>query len=424
MKKNIIKYIYSGTVPFLLLLVGFGFVSCSEDDNQGMAAPIIERIRNTDPTTADSAFVSATLGSTLAIIGNNLATTQQVFLNDYPLGVNPAFTTNTTILVQINDSVPTVATNPNVVNKIRVVTQYGETSMDFQTLPPPPQIMQVKNQFLNSGDELMLYGRYFYFVDTVYFPGEDVFVTSGISTNSTGTTLRVTVPENLDFSEGNSISVVSRSGGSVVNRNTQIYDGLGMIADFDTDGVLGWPWNWGWGLSGEMIRSEQPGIQSLDGNFAGMNQAFPGSFGWNNDKVLNLAAWSGEQFFPTAPTDRFSPGAATSQFDIRFEVAVNTSESIEGLLMQLWYPNASGNELQVNVPISDFVRTTDGEWYTMSVNLSSLTSGNIRLNTYSNFLAGGGDGVKQLRLVVQNSTGSDISAVVGIDNVRVVRANF
>lgn len=199
--------------------------------------------------------------------------------------------TNNSVIVTVGDSVPTVATDPNVPNKLRLVTKSGESVIDFQTLPPAPQILQVKNQYVKAGDDLTLFGRYFYFVDTVYFPGEDVFVTSGFQTNSAGTTLTVKVPEGLDFSESQSISVVTRSGGSATNRNTQIYNGKGMFADFDTNGALEWPWNWGWGISGEMIKPSQPGIEGLEGNFAGMNQPFPASYGWNNDKVINLANW-------------------------------------------------------------------------------------------------------------------------------------
>lgn len=54
--------------------------------------------------------------------------------------------------------------------------------------------------------------------------------------------------------------------------------------------------------------------------------------------------------------------------------------------------------------------------------MNRLTNGNTRLNTYADLLAGDGGGVKQLRLLIINTTSSDIRAVVGIDNVRVVRA--
>lgn len=405
----------------ILLLGVMALGACQDEEGMGIGQPVIERVRNTDPNTADSSFTSASLGSTLAILGTNLKGTEQVFLNDYPLGINPAYVTNTSVIVTVSDSVPTVATNPDVPNTLRLVTGSGEAIYEFQTLPPAPHVQQVKNHYVKSGDELTLYGRYFYFVDTVYFPGEDAYVTSGFETNSAGTRLTVTVPENLDFSESQMISVVTRSGASATNRNTQIYADKGMIADFDTNGVLEWPWNWGWGISGEMIKPSQPGIESLEGNFGGMNQAFPANYGWNNDKVINLAAWGGDQPFPTSPEAEYNPATPAASFDIRFELAINTEESIEGLNVQIWYPSASG-ELSYDIPLSEVIRATDGSWHTFSANLTRLTNGSSRFETYADFLAGGADGVKQLRILIVNTSPNDISAVVGVDNIRVVRA--
>ncbi len=420
------QFQFSHSMWAAVLLLGVMVLgACKEEDDMGTGMPVIERIRNTDPSTTDSAFTSATLGSTIAIIGNNLRGTQEVYLNDYPLGINPAYVTNTSVIVTVGDSVPTVATDPNVGNTLRLVTRSGEATFNFQTLPPAPQVTQVKNQYVKPGDQLELFGRYFYFVDTVYFPGEDVYVTSGFETNASGTSLKVTVPENIDFSESQSIQVVTRSGGSAVNRNTQIYAGKGMIADFDTNGALEWPWGWGWGISGEMIRSSQPGIASLEGNFGGMNQAFPGNYGWNNDKVINLTNYAGAQIFPTAPASDYAPTIPAANFDIRFELAVNTTSSIQGLEVQLWYPSRSG-ELSYNIPLNQFVRTTNGSWHTFSVNLSQLTNGTTRFGTYGDLLVGSEDdkgvNTKQLRLLIINSTANDIPAVIGIDNIRVVRA--
>lgn len=419
--KHIIKSSHSVVVAALLTLT-IVLGACQEEDEISVGPPTIERVRTTDPSTVDSAFTSATLGSTIAIMGTNFLGTQEVYLNDYPLGVNTAYVTNNSVIVTVGDSVPTVATDPNVPNKLRLVTRSGESVIDFQTLPPAPQILQVKNQYVKAGDELTLFGRYFYFVDTVYFPGEDVFVTSGFQTNAAGSTLTVTVPEGLDFSESQFVTVVTRSGGSATNRNTQIFNGKGMVADFDTNGALEWPWDWGWGISGDMIKPSQPGIESLEGSFAGMNQAFPAGYGWNNDKVINLANFDGEQIFPTAPDDEYSPGAPAASFDIRLELAINTTENISGLNLQLWYPDKNGNELSFDVPLADVINVKDGSWHTLSVAMNRLTNGNTRLNTYSDFLAGDGGGVRQLRLLIVNTTSNEINAVVGIDNVRVVRA--
>lgn len=418
---NYPKNLSHSLVVASLLTLAIGLGSCQEEDEISVGPPTIERVRTTDPTTVDSSLTSATLGTTLSIMGTNFLGTQQVYLNDYPLGVNTAYVTNNAVIVTVSDSVPTVATNPDVPNTLRLVTKSGESIINFQTLPPAPQILQVKNQYVKPGDELELYGRYFYFVDTVYFPGTDVFVTSGFETNGTGTSLKVTVPDGMDFSESQSISVVTRSGGSVPGRTSQIYAGKGMIADFDTNGALEWPWNWGWGLSGEMIKPTQPGIESLEGSFAGMNQAFPANWGWNNDKVINLTNWGGVQIFPTDPSGEYDPSTPANKFDFRVEMAVSSSESIDGLLLQFWFPDKNGNELSYNVPITDFVRETDGSWFTVSMNASQLTNGTTRLSTYQDLLDGDG-WAKQIRLVVINPTSSDVQAVMGFDNLRLIRA--
>src|SRR4051794_34954397 len=116
---------------FLLLGTITLLVSCKKENdylanNQADGPPTIERIRLTDPTTTDSSLKKATLGSTLAIMGDNLANAQTVTFNGYKVIVNPVYATNSTLIVAIPDSTPTIATNPNVKNEIRVQSPLGE----------------------------------------------------------------------------------------------------------------------------------------------------------------------------------------------------------------------------------------------------------------------------------------------------------
>src|SRR5690606_39872181 len=171
-----------------------------------------------------------------------------------------------------------------------------------------------------------------------------------------------------------------------------------------------------------MIKDSQPGIASLDGNFGGINQTIAGGYGWSNDKLINLAAWSGEQMFPTAPAELYSPAAPAANFDLRWEMAINTAASLEGLEVLVWYPNKNGNELSYAMPLGEVIKSQNGTWYTFSVNLTQLTNGSSRLATYGEFLAGGADGVRQLRIMIQNTTANDKDAVIGIDNIRIARA--
>src|SRR5690606_3206891 len=99
-----------------------------------------------------------------------------------------------------------------------------------------------------------------------------------------------------------------------------------------------------------------------------------------------------------------------------------TPASLNEITVEVWFPDGKGNELSYSLPINEVARSQDGKWYTFSVNLTQLTNENIRLSTYADFLAGEMDGAKQLRLFIQNPTLNDIDAVIGIDNIRVVRA--
>src|SRR5688572_3815541 len=100
----------------LLLLIGslFVFTACEKDAmsdrmRKDSGLPVIERVRTTDTTTRDSSLTRATLGSTVVIVGKNLYSAQTVSFNGYPITVNPAYATATSIIVSIPDSVPTIA---------------------------------------------------------------------------------------------------------------------------------------------------------------------------------------------------------------------------------------------------------------------------------------------------------------------------
>lgn len=412
----------------------FVFSSCEQEEEVSAGVPVIERVRLTDPSTADSTLSGATLGSTLAIVGRNLANTNAVYLNNYRVQVNPAYATNTHLIVQISDSVNTVATNPNVPNEVRVINPYGEATYNFQVLPPAPQVGQIGNEFVQEGETLRIYGNYFYFVDTVHFPGgdpaeDDVFVTDGFTTNSSGTVLTVTVPEGFNPTiEENNLIVVSRSGRSNASRTSRFSTGHGIFADFDTNDPFEWPQNgaadWGWGIGNENFVTSAPGIEPVDGYFAMINATIGGNWAWNNNKVINLVDWGAAQIYPTTPEDMYDPSQPISNFEARMEVAVNTSASIEGLELQVWTQDENNTELTVNVPLTDYVHSTDGRWYTLTVPLRDLASGNTRFGTYGDFIAGNANGERHFRIVIVNPTPEGIPLVMGIDNVRIVNAVY
>lgn len=410
------KFSISNLSTWLLTLAtALTLLSACEDEDLSAGAPVIERVRFTDPTTADSSFSKAVLGSTLAIIGDNLGSSEYVYINGYQIRVNSAYASDRTLIVGVLDSVPTIATNPDVPNTLRVVNPFGEATIDFQTLPPAPIIEQVANQFIKAGETLTLFGRYFYFVDTVFLPGE-IAITEGITAN--GSTLSVAVPANYVPVEGD-VVVSSQSGNSSTNRASQLYTGRGIISNFDDT------FPWGWGINVEQnVTTVAPNIEPVDEKFALINMPLPSNYGWSNDKVLNLVDFDGAQIYPTSPENIYDPALPIGDFDARMEVAVSTSASLEGVELQVWYQNENDSEFTANVPLSDFIRTTDGSWYTVSLPLNLLSSGSTKLSTYGDILTGNSSGQHQFRIVIINTNSEEVPVTMAIDNVRIVNAEL
>lgn len=434
MKNNYISFKRMSKMLLFFFIGSLFFLSsCQDDENAGAGAPIIERVRYTDPNTADSSFEKATLGSTLAIIGKNLATTEMVYLNDYPIGVNPVYATDNHLIVQVSDSIPTIAQSENIPHTLRVVNPYGETTFRFETLPPAPIIEQVGNEMVQPGDQLTLYGKYFYFVDTVFLPG-DVFVTEGITTASNGSWVSVTVPEGFKPSVGDlDVIVSSESGNSRATRTSRVFGGSGIVADFDVDGPFQWPQNgsadWGWGIPSDNIVNSAPGIEPIDGHFAMVYWTLPPNWGWANEKLINLADWAGDQIFPVTPKEIYDSLESISSFDARMEITVSQPSSIEGVEVNILAYTTAGVEISFGVPLSDFVKTTDGTWYTLSVPLSKLANQNNKLSTYKDLLLGGSRDdndvlIHQFRVNFINTTGDAIDLIAGVDNIRIVNATY
>jgi hypothetical protein len=139
----------------------------------------------------------------------------------------------------------------------------------------------------------------------------------------------------------------------------------------------------------------------------------PGDWGWSNDKVISLNNWNTNRILPNAPATKYDPAANIDQFELKMEVAA-TGSPINDLLLLVWISDTKAGTVERNVPLSDFVRSTDGKWYTVSVPLSTLaTTGGAKLAKYGDL------NQNEIRLVVQNPTAAGIPATLAIDNIRV-----
>jgi Surface glycan-binding protein B xyloglucan binding domain len=406
-------------IGFLLLFFLVGALSsCQEDEGmaplEAKAAPVVEAIRTTNPAKADSTFTQSTLGSTIVIKGQNLAATQYVSFNGYKTPINPVYASDNYLIVRIPELTPTVATAASVSDELKVVNAKGEATYKFKVLPPAPIVEAMSNEYVKAGQELTLFGKYFYFVKEVTFPG-GVKATNTTS-SADGLTLKMTVPAGVDPTKGDVI-VTTESGRSAANRRTKLYK-AGMVGNFDDINPFGW------GIANDKITTTANGINPLDGKFGLIDMALPGNWGWANAKVINLE--SAAQIFPTEPGSLFNAADAIGDYEARMEVAVNNIASLAGIKLEVWTQTKTADDnnrdMFARVDLKDFVRTTDGKWYTVSVPLADLANGSNKFAKYGDLLVGNKDGKKHYRVVIINTNAADVPATIAIDNIRIVNA--
>jgi hypothetical protein len=279
--RNIIKVILV-IAPVLLF-----FYSCKKD-SAGGGPPTIEFVRLVDSTKRDSMFTSSLTGEQILIHGQNFNGLRQILFNDVPAPFNSTLATNTDIIVVVPDNAPTEATNPNVSNKIRVVTESGEAMFDFKLVPPPPGITSLSNEMAWGGDTIIIKGSVFYNITKVIFPGN--LEGKNVQVIDTAT-LRVIVPNGI--TTPGTVQVVGQYG---IGRNPNIiFNGVnqpGMLANFeDGDPQFGWAW-WGGIKSNSSV--DYPGNR---GNYirikpAGVVNANDAAW-YGDDRAVNVAegAW-------------------------------------------------------------------------------------------------------------------------------------
>ena len=186
-----------------------------------------------------------------------------------------------------------------------------------------------------------------------------------------------------------------------------------MILDWDAANSWGGLLNFGWGLdAGNKVTDSYAGFTPIDGKYAVIDQSVPGNWGWNNDKVINMNNWDGAtnggKILPAAGTPNFANNTPLSSLDLKFEVA--SLQPLGELMVQVWQSDYS-----VNVPLKNFVKSTDGKWYTVTINMGELAKGGNKLATYEDLTK-----PNELQVLLQNSTTADIPTKLAIDNIRIV----
>ncbi|MDF1547175.1 MAG: glycan-binding surface protein [Bacteroidales bacterium] len=399
-------------IMVLFLALAAVISSCKKEDS---GAPTVTNIRSTDPAFADISLGTVGLGQIIAIQGTFLETTKSVTINNFPVIVNPAYATNSNIIITVPDETPTLATDPDVPNELVIETEYGVTTIPLVVLPPPPVVNKISNEFAKAGETFIITGKYFYFINSINFPG-DVVVTD-FTSSADGTTITVTVPDGVGIGE---VFVNTASGEGSSGPAYKMGDRTGIVCNFDDLNPFK-----AWGtLPVRVDPNSNPTPAPLDGYYLRIlsgGEILPGSW-WNNDWVMPL---EGVQSLPIS--------GPASNFGLKFEMYVPETWNSGWFEMNFgWFHFYRWREWAINQPVDEYWGNASGERTNLTT--SGWRTVLIPINLFRQ-KAGvpGGDPVgnvedilgKDIIWAFQNPDGPDGITLeklhVCIDNIRIVK---
>ncbi|HYF29577.1 MAG TPA: glycan-binding surface protein [Chitinophagaceae bacterium] len=408
--KNISRNINRCMLALAVVVSTLALYSCKKDS---IGPPQIDRVRLLDPTKRDSSFVKAFPGTFIVIEGRNFSGLKNVYFNGMEAAFNAALNTDNNIIIRIPYDAPTAVTDPNVPNKIRVVTDHGEAMFDFQIVAPPPAILSASNENALPGAVITLRGTNFWLLTNIVFPG-NVSVTN-FTVNSTATELTVTVPATATAAGPIVANGQFGSGTSVFVFNNHKSPTPGFLANFeDGDPYFGWAW-WG-GIK------ENNAYPSNTGNYirvkpSGTINAGDGAWYTDNRAVMVApGAWM--------TNDKLSD--PIGDYALKFEINTKVPWTAGSLMIA---PNGNFNRLAryapwETAPNKQFV--TNG-WQTVTIPLTEFKSGSGNYNPSGSPAANigvltGGTNTAPIQIMLYNDGSTPLTAFdVAIDNVRIVK---
>ncbi|WP_346317888.1 glycan-binding surface protein [Chitinophaga sp. YIM B06452] len=334
--------------------------ACSKDDGLS-GPPSVRSVTLLDSARQDSAFTRALPGTLVLITGDNLGDITSVSFNGMNAYFNPAYNTNTHLIITIPDDAPTEATDPDVPNTIHIVTSHGETSYSFVVDIPPPSIFAISNENAMPGDSLFIAGSALWLIEKIQFPGGREV--TAFKADAEGTIVRLVMPD-LGTDTGR-ITVVAKYGSATSNGPLNDHQSADVISNFTNDGETGelprlnWAW---WGAERKNDATLFPGTRGyyLHNIFGGVGADDPAW--WNGGRSGN---------FNDVPM--FTAAIMTQQasdYALKFEV--NTKEPWTTAICVLRFGETYAYRLMpfAGAPGASF--HTENKWVTATIPLSEF----------------------------------------------------
>ncbi len=163
----------------------------------------------------------------------------------------PTYITDNNILVRIPTDGPT-----EVTNTVTLVTASGNrVTVDFETVLPPPLILQLYNEYAKPGTENRVLGLYFFDVQKVLIGNQEVEILA-----RTSTAITFKMPESVGQ---DSVTVVA-AGGTTVSA-FRLNETVGNMVNFDIPATT-WGSDVCWG-DAERINPEDSDIEPVAGRY-------------------------------------------------------------------------------------------------------------------------------------------------------------
>lgn len=285
MKLNNIKW----AAMMALAVVAVGLTSCEDEPDKYEVTdgtPSISYIRPVDVASRDSLLTSASLNSSICIVGKNLRSITSLLFNDIPAVLNTSYMTDNTILLTVPRSVP-----GRVTDSLYMVTSSNDTvAYPFHVTIPAPEVTALSNEHAKAGEEVTISGDYF--LDYEEHPlsvtvGDSYTLPRSAISSISQTEITFTVPDN--FPQHENIHVISVYGDT--ESKIQYMDVRGMLFDFDT------PWDGtnvlvatGW-HSGPVQSDEN----SLEGRYLTLGNAdlTVDGLSWPSEDNFSFEYWPG-----------------------------------------------------------------------------------------------------------------------------------
>ena len=336
--KNSIIY---GFLSVLFLLSAALFTSCNEDTpgkyQMTSGLPTVYFVRYQDKNLEEQLLTSATMGSPIVIIGDNLTSVQQVLFNDVPAILNINMITKNTLFVTVPNALPNVNTN-----KIYFVNANKDTlAYDFTVNIAPPVYSRIKCEWVPEGGNVVILGSSFYANDASNLKilvGDYLVPTADIVSFEPSQVVFKAPPAEI------SGPVEVRTLFGTTGRSKDIFrDSRGWITGFEDSENGGTGFVAGWGRP---TRIENDPALSLMGKYVKLTAPLdPGSnpsfISGGNDMTINI--WSRDNTSnPNSgiPNPMFPSDPKTST--LKFEV--NVIQAWSSCPMIFAFDNANGNE--------------------------------------------------------------------------------